>query len=143
MNQKKYSEFIDSVELIDEIVPEFLWQRKTKEIKPKNTKILINLKSIKPEIYDDYIQCGNTIELKGVTNKDEEVFIIKGTVLLKLKCNSLLDNEYIEFYSKNTVQYSTVPVFRYFVKEALQRMGLPPFTLPLLKKKTASSKKKQ
>ncbi len=140
MDKQKYAKFINSIDLLEEIIPDFQWHRSEKEIDPKKTKLVMNLKTIKPEISENIFECGNTLELKGISENDEELFFVKGTVLLKVKMSAQFDKSFIEHFSKETVQFSTVPVFRTMVKDVLLKMGLPPFTLPFVKSKEAKQK---
>jgi hypothetical protein len=141
LNKEKYNQFIDSIELIEEFVPEFSWERHIKDINPKK-KINIEMKFNKeePEISDNIFICGNSLELNGIDSNKELQFKIKGTILLRIFCNTNLTEECVKFYSENTVQYSTIPAFRSLVKEGLTKMGLPPFTLPFLKRRSQSQK---
>ncbi len=141
MDKKKYEDFMNSIELIDEIIPEFLWQRKSAKIEPGETKIELNLKTLKPLVTDNIFECGSTLEMKGVSKKDEILFSIKGTVVLRIKFENEPSDDCIELYSKQTASFSTIPTFRVLVRDALQKMGLPPFTLPLIKSNSAKPRK--
>lgn len=141
MDKKKYQEFINSIELVEEIIPEFIWQRKSAKIEPGETKIELNLKTLKPLITDNFFDCGNTLELKGVSKTDKVLFLIKGTVVLRIRFEGDPSTECIELYSKQTSTFSTIPTFRILVRDALQKMGLPPFTLPLIKSNSGKPKK--
>lgn len=141
MDKKKYNDFINSIELVDEIIPEFFWQRKSAKIKPGEAEIKLNLKTLKPVINKGTFDCGNTLEMKGISKKGEVLFSIKGTVLLRIKYEEDPGAECIELYSKQTASFSTIPAFRILVKDALQKMGLPPITLPLIKTGSAKSAK--
>lgn len=133
MDKNKFNAFINSIELLEEIIPEFHWRCKVPNIETEKTKIKLNLKTIQPNVFENYFECGNTLEIIGVSFKKEILFTIKGTIILRIKYNADVSQEYIDYYSINTVKFSTIPTFRILVKDALQKMGLPPFTLPFLK----------
>ncbi|MGD9900184.1 MAG: hypothetical protein AB7T22_13765 [Calditrichaceae bacterium] len=141
MDKKKFNDFINSIELIDEIIPEFHWQRKSAKIEPGETRIELNLKTLNPIVNLSTFDCGNTLEIKGLSKEGDVLFSIKGTVLLRIKFEDDLGDECIELYSKQTASFSTIPAFRILVKDALQKMGLPPITLPLIKAGSAKSAK--
>ncbi len=136
MTKELYNKFIDSLELIEEFIPEFTWKRYIDKI-DSNKKINLDIKfrSVKPIINNNSFTCGDTLEIKGIDDEENIQFRIKGTILLKVISKSEINIECVKFYSENTVQLSTVPVFRSLVKEALIKMGLPPFTLPFLKRR--------
>lgn len=143
MNRELYNNFIDSLELKEEFIPEFIWKRHIEAIDPKKEINLdINFKSVKPKINPDNFICGDTLEIRGVDDKDNIQFRIKGTILLRIYSKTEINNECVKFYSKHTVQLSTIPAFRSLVKEALIKMGLPPFTLPFLKRRAQNTGKK-
>jgi len=142
VNKKKYEEFINSIELVDEIIPEFFWHRRSAKIEPGKIKIVLNLKTLKPVITNGFFECGNTLEMKGVSKEEGILFSIKGTVVLRLRFENDFSEECIEIYSKQTASFSTIPTFRVLVRDALQKMSLPPFTLPLLKSMAPGSEKK-
>lgn len=135
MNIEKYNKFIDSLELLEEFVPECSWKRHIKELDPKQKiNLEIKLTKVKPEIFSKMFICGDTLSIKGVDEEKTLHFQIKGTILLKIVSSVDIDEECVKFYSENTVQLSTVPAFRSLVRETLIKMGLPPFTLPFLKR---------
>ncbi len=136
MEKEKYKSFIDSLELIEEYIPEFSWERHIEKLDPKK-KIDLNIefKNAEPEITDNIFVCGNSLYLSGKDSEKNLQFYIKGKVLLRIQCNSDLDEECINFYSENSVQFSTIPTLRIMVKDALTKMGLPPYTLPFLKRR--------
>ena len=142
MNKDLYNQFIDSLELLEEFIPEFTWKRHIGIIDPeKKINLKINFKNIKPEINSNIFICGDTLEIKGIDDEENLQFQIKGTILLRIMSKSEIDKKCVKFYSENTVQLSTIPAFRSLVKEALIKMGLPPFTLPFLKRRTPGSEK--
>ncbi len=143
MTKEVYNKFIDSLELTEEFIPEFNWKRHISAIDPKKKiNLEINFKNVKPKIYSNFFICGDTLEIKGIDDEKNIQFRIKGTILLRIISKSKIDQECVKFYSENTVQVSTIPAFRSLVKEALIKMGLPPFTLPFLKRMAPGAEKK-
>jgi hypothetical protein len=143
LTKELYNKFIDSLELIEEFIPEFTWKRHISAIDPKKKINLdIKFKSVKPKINSDFFICGDTLEIKGIDDEENIQFRIKGTILLRIISKSEINQECVKFYSENTVQLSTIPVFRSLVRESLIKMGLPPFTLPFLKRRAQSTEKK-
>jgi hypothetical protein len=137
LNKEKYNQFIDSIELIEEFVPEFAWERHLKNIDPmKKINIKMKFNKVEPEIIDNIFICGDSLELNGIDSNKKLQFKLKGTILLRILCKTNLTEECVKFYSENTVQYSTIPAFRSLIKEGLTKMGLPPFTLPFLKRRS-------
>jgi hypothetical protein len=135
LTKEIYNKFIDSLELVEEYIPEFTWKRHIEKLDPnKKINLDIKFKSVKPKINNRFFICGDTLEIQGIDDEQQIQFRIKGTILLNIESNIEIDHECVTFYSENTVQFSTVPAFRSLVKEALIKMGLPPFTLPFLKR---------
>jgi hypothetical protein len=138
LDKTLYNKFIDSLELLEEFIPEFSWKRHIAEIDPeKKINLDISLETIKPEIFENTFITGNTLKLKGLDFDKNLQFEITITINLRIASNEKIDEDCIIFYAENTVQLTTVPAFRSLVKEALIKMGLPPFTLPFLKRKSA------
>ncbi len=141
LDKKIYNKFIDSLILLEEFITEFSWIRHVDKIDPdKKLKLDISLKNIKPKILDSSFITGNILKLKGLDSDKNLHFEINITLNLHIESELEIDNECVDFYSKNTVQLTTVPAFRTLVKEALIKMGLPPFTLPFLKRKSSIRK---
>lgn len=140
-DKKKYDKFIDSLNLIDEFITEFSWKRHVDTVDhEKKLKLDITLKNIKPKYLGNSFVTGNTLKLKGLDSDKNLHFEINITLNLHIKTESEIDKDCVDFYSKNTVQITTVPAFRTLVKEALIKMGFPPFTLPFLKRKSSDKK---
>jgi len=131
-----YNKFIDSLELLEDYISDFSWKRYIDKIDPKKKITLdMTLEHVDPKIGNNFFICGNTLTVKGLDVNKKVQFKVKGTVLLRIACNVEIDEQCVKYYSENTVQLTTVPAFRTLVKEALMKMGLPPFTLPFLKRK--------
>ncbi len=52
---------------------------------------------------------------------------------VELTSQSKITEDFLEIFSRVNLPMNTWPYFREFVQNMLQRMGLPPFTLPFLK----------
>ena len=66
------------------------------------------------------------------TKKDYAVKIVC-EFEVELTSESEITEEFLEIFSKVNLHMNTWPYFREFVQNMLQRMGLPPLTLPFLK----------
>jgi len=76
-----------------------------------------------------------TFTVSGTVGNDEELFSIHFSLLVKYDLPSDADfaPQYLEFFAENNVPANVWPYARELVSSMTSRMGLPPFTLPILK----------
>ena len=134
MKLDDYRKFIQKIELVDQVIPKFNWERKYVNIDPSKTIIQIKVEGTKPKITKNNFTIGNLLEINGKSNENDKIlFTIQAEITLKFSKTAETKREMISVYIEKTLPLSTIPIFRYLVRDALEKMGLPPFTLPLWK----------
>ena len=139
--QKKYNDFISSVELIDLLVNELSFKKLTSPPDSKNISIKVSLKpnnnayrKTKENTYE--ITHGVQFKLETINedeSKKKKFFELKVVFKLIYKSEIKLDNEIFELFVRRNIPINIIPFLREIIHNSMYRAGLSPFVLPLIK----------
>lgn len=72
-------------------------------------------------------------ELENGDKKPHKLFELKGEYLLSYVSVSKMDDEMFDLFKVRNIPVNLQPYVRELVQSSMTRLGLPPFTLPVLK----------
>lgn len=141
--EKKYNEFIMSLELRDIFIGKMNFERFSFPDPVKFPDLEINLKSEG----SSYSQKDNVIvidqpvhvSIEQTSSKKKiesnKIFVADITFKLSYVSNNEMTNELFAIFKQNNLPVNIHPYLREIIHSSMQRCGLPPITLPVLRLK--------
>ncbi|ABA88047.1 hypothetical protein Pcar_0790 [Syntrophotalea carbinolica DSM 2380] len=137
---KKYSEFIGSIELVDIYLSSTQYKRLAfpdPKIYPKFTANF-GLGKVASKLKNEFLEINQEInfsveEVSEDEKKTRKVFDLKAKYLLLYHTEMKADEDLLEMFQKRNVPMNLHPFARELIQSSMAKTGLPPFTLPVLK----------
>ena len=152
MSKLKTTEVLDKINPRADLIGVYLKKNDStchffpRSVAPSKTKIDLAYKLNDVDISkeQDLLACFVEFSLSGTMDQEnagsEDVFFIRAVINVTYKIDKIeeLTPEEIEVYSNLSAVFNAFPYGREELQSTMARMGLPPFTIPLLKPSTRS-----
>ncbi|PNU20867.1 hypothetical protein C2E25_04560 [Geothermobacter hydrogeniphilus] len=138
--ESKYEKLISGIEMEEIFLSSVKYKRSGTPDPEKYPEVRV---SFTPE-KASYKQKGNQLEVRQKfiflldefedgDQKPHKLFELKGEYALTYRSEAKMDDELFELFKARNIPVNLQPYIRELVQSSLTRVGLPPFTLPVLK----------
>lgn len=137
---KKYSEFIESIEIVDIYLSSVQYKRLAFPDPETYPEFTANFQpgKVSSSYKDDFLEIDQEIEfsveeLSKNREKSRTLFQLKAKYSLVYCTEMDADEDLLEMFQKRNVPMNLYPFARELIQSAMAKTGLPSFTLPVLK----------